>query len=133
VIMDRQEYRVAQLAEPVSHYTDLVRYGELVFLSGAGPVDAEGRLTGGDDVTAQARQVFENIKAMLEAVGADFHDILKVTVYVADIQDREAINQIRREYFGDSKPASTLIEISRFVVPGMKLEVEAVVGLRSAQ
>lgn len=130
--MGRQEYRVAELAEPVSHYTDLVRYGDLAFLSGAAPVDAKGRLTGGSDVAAQARQVFENIKAMLEAVGADFHDILKVTVYVADIADREAINQIRREYFGDSRPASTLVEISRFVVPGMKLEVEAVVGLRPA-
>jgi len=130
--MDRQEYRVTQLAEPVSHYTDLVRYGDLVFLSGAGPVDANGRLTGGNDVAAQSRQVFENIKTMLEAVGADFHDILKVTVYVADIEDSEAIDQIRREYFGDSRPASTLIEISSFVFPGMKLEVEAVVGLRSA-
>jgi enamine deaminase RidA (YjgF/YER057c/UK114 family) len=77
MIMGRQEYRIAQLAEPVSHYTDAVRYGDLVFLSGAGPVDAEGRLTGGDDVTAQSRQVFENIKVMLEAVGADFQDILR--------------------------------------------------------
>jgi len=131
--MDRQEYRVAGLAEPVSHYTDAVRYGDLVFLSGAGPVDVQGRLVGGSDITAQTRQVFENIKAMLEAVGAAFRDILKVTVYLADIEDREAINEVRREYFGDSKPASTLIEISRFVLPGMKLEIEAVVGLRPAE
>lgn len=129
----RQEIRVETLAEPISHYTDAVRFGDLVFLSGAAPVDKDRRLVGGDDVTLQTRQVMENIKAKLDYIGASFADILKVTVFVTDIDDRAAIDVVRKEFFGDSRPASTLIEVSAFVFPGMKVEIEAVVGIDSTR
>ncbi len=56
----REEFRVRGLAEPISHYTDAVRYGDLLFISGVAPIDENAMLVGGEDVTAQARQVFVN-------------------------------------------------------------------------
>jgi 2-iminobutanoate/2-iminopropanoate deaminase len=121
----REEIRVPELAEPISHYTDAVRAGDLLFVSGCVPVDAEGKLVPGD-VVAQARQVFENIRVVLAAAGAGFGDIVKVTVFLIDVDDREAVNAVRQDVFGAARPASTLVEISRLAVPGALIEVEAV-------
>jgi 2-iminobutanoate/2-iminopropanoate deaminase len=123
---ERSEYRVDGLPEPISHYTDAVQAGPLLFVSGCIPVDARGALVGGDDVVAQARQVFANVGRVLAAAGATFADVVKVTVYLIDIDDRPRINPVRREVFGDARPASTLIEVSRLVAPGARLEVDAV-------
>ena len=125
----RREYRVPGLPEPISHYTDAVEANGLLFVSGCVPVDAEGRLVGGGDVVAQARQVFANIGAVLAAAGAAFADVVKVTVYLLDIDDRPRINAVRRQVFGDARPASTLIEVSRLALPGARLEIEAVAQL----
>jgi 2-iminobutanoate/2-iminopropanoate deaminase len=123
--MKRHEIRVPELAEPFSHYTDAVRAGDLLFVSGFVPVDGDGKLVPGD-VVAQTRQVFTNIGAVLEAAGAGFGDVVKVTVFLIDIDDRQAVNTVRREVFGSARPASTLVEVSRLVVPGALIEVEAV-------
>ena len=122
----REEIRVPELAEPLSHFTDAVRAGNLLFVSGFVPVDGAGRLVGGDDVVAQVRQVFANLGAVLAAAGATFADVVKVTVYLTDIGDRARINPVRQEIFGDSRPASTLVEVSALVVPGAKVEIDAV-------
>ncbi len=122
----RDEIRVPGLAEPISHYTDAVRAGDLLFVSGFVPVDGEGRLVGGDDVVAQARQVFANLAAVLAAAGATFADVVKVTVYLTDIEDRARINPVRQEIFGDTRPASTLVEVSALAAPGAKVEIDAV-------
>jgi reactive intermediate/imine deaminase len=122
----RKEFRVEGLPEPMSHYTDAVQAGGLLFVSGCIPVDADGQLVGGDDVVAQARQVFANVGSVLGAAGAGFADVVKVTVYLTDIDDRPRINPVRQEVFGDARPASTLIEISRLALPGARLEVDAV-------
>ena len=94
-------------------------------------LDGDGNLVGGDDVAAQARATLENIGAILEAAGATFADVLKVIVYLTDIGDRAAINPVRQEFFGDSRPCSTLIGINELVVPGMKVEIEAIASLSS--
>jgi 2-iminobutanoate/2-iminopropanoate deaminase len=122
----RREYRVEGLAEPISHYTDAVRAGDLLFISGIVGVDGRGALVGGDDVAAQALQVFENMRAVLDEAGCRFEDVVKVTVYLTDVDDRPKINPVRREVFGDARPASTLVEVSRLAVPGAKVEIEAV-------
>ena len=121
----REEIRVAELAEPISHYTDAVRAGDLLFVSGFVPVDGEGRLVGGEDVAAQARQVFANLAAVLAAAGATFADVVKVTVYLTDIEDRERINPVRQEVFRDTRPASTLVEVSALATPGARVEIDA--------
>ena len=125
----RHEFRIAGLSEPISHYTDAVRFGDLLFVSGVPPLDAGGAVVGPGDVVAQARQILENMAAILEAAGAGFGDVLKVTVYLTDVDDRTRINPVRQEYFGSARPASTLIGVAALPVPGMRIEIDAVVGL----
>lgn len=125
----RREIRIPNLNPPLSHYTDAVQFGNLLFISGLAPLDAEGALVGGDDPAAQTRKIFESMQLILEEAGADFSDVLRVTVYLTNIEDRPLINPVRKEFFGDTRPASTLVEVSALVVPGMRVEIEAVAGL----
>ena len=125
----RREVRVPDVCEPISHYTDAVRFGNLLFLSGMVGVDAQGRVIGKGDVVAQAGATFENMQRILEAEGASFADVLKVTVYLRNVEDRARINPVRAEFFGDARPASTLVEVSKLVAPELLIEVEAVAGL----
>jgi 2-iminobutanoate/2-iminopropanoate deaminase len=130
-VSDREEYRVEGLPEPFSHYTDAVRAGNLLFVSGCVALDAEGKLVGEGDVAAQARQVFTNIGLCLSAAGASFADVVKVTTFLTDIADRGQINPVRQEFFGAARPASTLVEVSALVLPEFLIEVEAVAVLPS--
>ena len=125
----RQEIRVEGASEPISHYTDAVRFGDLLFVSGIAPFDSTGEVVGEGDVVAQTRQVLQNLLDALRTVGADMGDVLKVTVFLIDINDRGAINPVRQEFFGDARPASTLIEISALADPKMLVEIEAVAGI----
>jgi reactive intermediate/imine deaminase len=127
--MTRKELRVAGLPEPISHYTDAVHAGDLLFVSGCVPVDANGRLVGGDDVVAQAERVFEQIGAVLAAAGAAPGDVVKVTVFLTDVDERARVNPVRQRFFGEARPASTLVEVSRLAIPGARIEVEAVAFL----
>jgi reactive intermediate/imine deaminase len=122
----REEIRAEGLPEPISHFTDAVRAGGFLHVSGIVAVDADGRLVGGDDVVAQTRQVLENMRAVLEAGGCGFEDVVKVTVYLTDIDDRPLINPLRQEVFGEARPASTLVEVPRLAVEGAKVEIECI-------
>jgi 2-iminobutanoate/2-iminopropanoate deaminase len=124
--MSREELRVDGLPEPISHYTDAVRAGDLLFVSGIVAVDAEGALVGGSDVVPQAEQVFALLGRVLAAAGAGPADVVKVTVYLLDVDDRPRINTVRQRFFGAARPASTLVEVSGLAVAGARLEVEAV-------
>ena len=121
----RHEIRVPGMSEPISHFTHVVRAGNIVFVSGCVASDSEGRTVGGDDATAQARQALENIKRCLAAAGATFADVCKVTVFLKNMADRERVNVARKEYFGPNRPASTLVEISKFVRDDILVEIEA--------
>ncbi len=127
----RRELRVPGLAEPISHYTDAVWAGELLFISGCVPVGSDGNLVPGD-VEAQARQVFACIGTVLAAAGGSFDDVVKVTVFLVDVDDRRAVNRVRQQVFGDTRPASTLVEVSRLAIPGALVEVEAVALIPSS-
>src|SRR5215218_3380780 len=113
----RQEFTVAGLAPPISHYCDAVRFGDLLFISG---------LVGEGDAARQTRQIFENMRRVLDEAGTGFGDVLKVTVFLKNIEDRARINPVRQEFFGSARPASTLVEISRLVRPDLLVEIEAV-------
>jgi reactive intermediate/imine deaminase len=125
----RQEFSIPGLNPPISHYCDAVRFGNLLFISGIAPLDEKLKVIGGDDPAAQAEAIFQAMAQILEAAGAGFKDILKVTVLLTDIEDRHKINPVRQKYFGSARPASTLFEVSRLAIPGMKVEIEAVVGI----
>jgi 2-iminobutanoate/2-iminopropanoate deaminase len=118
----REEIRVERLAEPISHFTDAVRAGGFLYVSGIVAVD-------GEDVVAQTRQVFENMRIVLEAGGCGFDDVVKVTVFLTDIDDRPRINPVRQEVFGKTRPASTLVEVPRLAVEGAKVEIECVAAV----
>jgi 2-iminobutanoate/2-iminopropanoate deaminase len=124
----RREVRVEGLAPPISHYTDGVVAGDALYISGIVPVDGEGNLVGGD-VVAQTRQVFAIMERVLAAAGASAADVVKVVVYLLDIDDRPKINPVRQEFFGETRPASTLVEVSRLAVDGALVEIEAVAHL----
>ena len=124
--MSREEIRVDGLAEPISHFTDAVRAGGFLYVSGIVAVDGDGRLVGGDDVVAQARQVFANMRDVLAAGGCGFGDVVKVTVFLTDVDDRPLVNPVRKQVFGDARPASTLVEVPRLAVEGAKIEIECV-------
>ena len=126
----RKEVQLAGGPPAISHYTDAVRFGNLLFVSGVIAVDKDLNVIGGDDVVAQTRAIFEIMKKVLAAEGATFADVLKVTVFLLDVKDRTKINPVRKEYFGSTLPASTLIGVRELAIPGVKIEIEAVVGLK---
>lgn len=122
--------RARGLSEPISHYADAVRAGNTIYVSGQGALDEHGVLVGRGDVVAQTRKVLDNMTLALAAAGATLDDVVKVTVYLANVDDRPRVNEVRKEYFKDNRPASTLIEISRFAIEGMLIEIEAVAVVR---
>jgi 2-iminobutanoate/2-iminopropanoate deaminase len=125
---DREEYSLAGGVPPISHYTDAVRFRDTLYISGLAPLDQDLNVVS-DDVVEQTRAIFKQMKTILDMAGATFSDVLRVTVYLTDVDDRTKINPVRQEYFGDARPASTLIGVSALAIPGMKVEIEAIVGL----
>ena len=125
----RRELRVESIAEPISHYTDAVVFGDLVYVSGCVGSDRTGRILAPDDVVAQARLALENVGAVLAAAGTGFENVLKVTVFLTDVADRVPINTVRQEFFGSARPASTLVQVASLALPDAKVEIEAVACL----
>jgi len=124
----REEVNVPSLRPPLGHYAQAVRFGNLLFVTGCTGVTADGQLVA-DDVVEQTRQVFCKLQAILPAAGASFSDVLKVTTYLTEVRDAPRINPVRREVFGQTRPASTLVQISALAVPGAKVEIDLVAGL----
>ncbi|MFQ5828368.1 MAG: RidA family protein [Candidatus Methylomirabilia bacterium] len=118
--------RAEGLGEPISPYSDAVRAGNTIYVSGQVSVDREWRLVGAGDVVAQARQLLENMKLALAAAGATLDDVVKITIYLADCNDRARVNEVRKEYFGANKPAATLIGVRQFAMEGMLIEIDAI-------
>ena len=110
---------------PISHYSNGVKVGNTVYVSGQVALDGDGRLVGPGDVVAQTRQVLENIRRVLAAGGATLGDVVKVTVYLANVDDRPRVNEVRQAYFGANRPASTMVEVSRLIDPDLLVEIEA--------
>ena len=109
-------------------YTHVVTVEEgrrLIFIAGQVPRDRHGNNVGKGDMAAQIRQVGENIKAALEAVGATLKDIVKTTTFVTDIEAYLKAVDARMEYFGPGLPTSTTVEVRRLASPDFLVEVEA--------
>jgi len=112
-------------------YSHAVQAGGLIFVSGQVAFDTSGSVVGVGDIGEQARQAFRNLEAVLESAGVSFADVVKLTYFVRDI---EAVGLIRaaRDEFVDiaNPPASTLVEVSRLLVPELLVEIEAVAVAR---
>jgi reactive intermediate/imine deaminase len=96
--------------------------GDLVFVSGQVPFDAEGKLVS-DDFGEQAHQTFKNLAKCLEAAGCGFGDVLKVTAFLTDLGEFATFNEVYRQYFSEPYPARSTIGVNLL---GFKIEVEAV-------
>ena len=109
-----------------SHVVD-VPAGRTIYLSGQVAFDAEGNVVGKGDFRAQTEQVFRNLKAALEAVGAGFSDVVKLNFYLPDVSQLAALREVRDRYLGSGpRPASTLVQVSALVHPDLLLEIDAV-------
>jgi enamine deaminase RidA (YjgF/YER057c/UK114 family) len=123
--MTREEIHLP--TRPVlSHSADAVRAGGLVFVAGILPVDRDGGLVGANDVVAQAAHVLGQLEEILAAAACTIGDVVKVTVFLTDVADRPLVNPVRQEVFGETRPASTLVEVSGLAVPGARIEVDAI-------
>lgn len=114
------------LAPTAPHYADAVVAGNLLFISGILPLDAEGRLIGGDDPGAQATQVLRTLAQIVEASGSSLGAVTKLTVFMTDLRGRAAVNAARMACFGAWRPASTLVQVSGLIAPGALVEIDAV-------
>ncbi len=109
----------------VGPYSPAIKSNGLVFVSGQIPLDpATGELVGGD-IPAQVRRVLENIGLLLKEAGSSFQEVLKVSVFLADLNHFEGMNQVYAEYFGDSRPARSTIEASR-LPKGVEVEIDVI-------
>ena len=117
-------------------YTHVVEVtaGRPVYIAGQVALDPTGQLVGPGDIRAQARQVFDNLQAALEAVGAGFAQVVKLTYYLVDARQLPAIREVRDHYLNpDQPPASTAVEVRRLVREELLLEVEAVAVVATVQ
>jgi 2-iminobutanoate/2-iminopropanoate deaminase len=97
----------------IGPYSQAVRAGQLLFLSGQVPIDpATGQLVGGE-IAAQTRRVFENLAAVLKAGGRSFDDVVRTTVFLADMNDFAAMNEVYGEYFKEPYPARATVQVAR--------------------
>ncbi|AEC52488.1 hypothetical protein PNA2_1573 [Pyrococcus sp. NA2] len=113
--------------KPIGPYSQAIKAGNFLFIAGQIPLDKDGKVVEGN-IKAQTRQVLENIKAILEAAGAGLENVVKVTVYLRDMNDFGAMNEVYSEYFNRSKPARVVVEVSR-LPKDVKIEIEAIAYL----
>ena len=121
---DIERINPAGMTQPTA-YTHVVRHENLLFIAGQVSTDGDGNVIGEGDMRAQVRQVHENLKAVLASQGADFGNVTKITIYTTDIDAYIETGDVRREYWTEGAPASTLVQIERLARPVFLVEIEA--------
>lgn len=125
----KQQITTDKLRQPNGHFsqaTVIEAQGKLVFVSGMTSRRPDGTIAGIGDVSEQTRQVCENIKAAMEAAGGTLDDVVRVDVYVRNMEHFDKIHAVRREYFKPPLPASTMVEITKMTSPDYLIEINAI-------
>jgi 2-iminobutanoate/2-iminopropanoate deaminase len=118
-------------ARPVANYKMATRQegGQLLYISGQVARDTDGNVVGKGDMHIQARQVFQNLRQVLQAAGGDFKDLMKITTYITNIEDFPALTEVRSEVFQGELPASTLIVVKGLFNPDFLIEIEGIAAI----
>ena len=118
----------APLSKPTgyTHVVEVTGPAKTVYISGQIAFDKDGTVVGAGDMKAQAEQVFKNLQAALDAAGAKFSDVVKMNTYLTDMSKAPAVREVRARYFGETTPASTLVQVVSLVRPELMLEIEVI-------
>ena len=123
--MPKIQLQPASMRVPPAPYVPGTKRGPFVFTAGQVSVDKDNQVVGEGDIRAQTRQVLKNIEAVLREGGATFADVMKTTVYLTDIKNFAAMNEVYAEVFGSDKPGRTTVE-AKLASPKFLVEIEAI-------
>ena len=126
--MAKERLCPAGMLKPRGSYSQVVVSdpGRMVFLAGQVALDEDAKVVGVGDIRAQTRQVLQNIKRGVEAVGGTLKDVVSLTVFTTDARYNSDVSEVRREIFGSDLPASTQVEVAGLMRPELLIEISAV-------
>ena len=122
--MERQAVFPPGRPRPPFPFSPGIRLGNLLFTAGAVGTDAKGHVP--SDIREQVRNTLENLRAVLTAAGSDFNRVLKATVYLTDMSEFEAMNEVYRTYFSGDLPARTTVGVTALARKELRVEIEMI-------